>query len=67
MTQVQTSFEVVTAKGRPIHTFADRARAVAFAKRVRDTYPGLKVEEVTRMEQRRAVWSARHLVVGSAR
>ena len=53
------SYEVVTCAGAPIRTFADRIKALRFAKANADVFPGLRVEEVERIEHRRSVWRHR--------
>lgn len=56
-----TSFEVVTRTGQPIRTFEDRNAAVRYAASVADTYPGLTVERVQRVETRTTIWTESRL------
>ena len=56
---MSASYEVVTRAGAPIHTFSDRIKALRFAKANADMFPGIRVEEVERIEHRRSIWRDR--------
>jgi hypothetical protein len=60
-----TTYEVVTAAGVPVQAFSGldaRKRAVAYAKHQGQWIPGLVVEEVTVIVQRRRVYRPRPAV-----
>lgn len=60
------SYELITRAGATIRTFDERGPAIAYAKGIAETFPGLKVQRVVRKaEERFTVWTeARLRLVG---
>lgn len=61
--EVRTDIEAVTAAGATIRTFGDARQARDWARKNRDTYPGLElIEVVTTVQRRRLRTSALRVV-----
>jgi hypothetical protein len=55
---VSIEYEVRSVVGALLFTSPERRLALRFARRNRDLFPGLAVEEVTRSESRRRLYTA---------
>lgn len=52
-----TTYEALNQIGVVVHTFSDHRLALAWARRNASKWPGVKIEQVTRTETRKTLWT----------